>query len=154
VAFEEIEKHLVDLGVEPLGGGGHVPVGDEVWGEVAPQGGAHVPEVLRRLFARFGGFRFPEGALYHDPRYGGDVMVGWFLDGQEMLEAFEDTRDALPENVVPVSNDGGDNHLAVGVGPDNSGVVYFHVHDAPAGSNLYVVDDSVEHFLASLHREP
>lgn len=54
---------------------------------------------------------------------------------------------------VLLSNDGGDNHLAVGVGPANSGVVYFYLHDAPLDRNLYVIDESFEHFLGALHRE-
>ncbi len=153
MAYEEIEQHLLELGIAPLDAGGHVPVGEGVWGEVGPQGGGHVPEVVRWLFRRFGGSRFPEGAFYHDPRYGQDVMLGWLLDESELLEVFEATRGALPDDVVPISNDGADNHLAVGVGPENHGVVYFHVHDAPLDANLYVVDDSAEHFLASLHRE-
>lgn len=153
MAYEDIEQHLLGLGITPLGAGGHVPVGGEVWGEVGSQDGAHVPEVVRWLFHRFGGSRFPEGAFYHDPRYKVDVMLGWLLDESEILETFEATRDALPDDVVPISNDGADNHLAVGTGPGNRGVVYFHVHDAPLDANLYVVDDSIEHFLASLHRE-
>lgn len=153
MAYEDIEKHLVELGVAPFSQGRQVPVEDEVWSQVGPQAGAHVPKVVRWLFTRFGGFDFPDGVFYFDPRYQKDVMVGWFFDEEELLQTFEDTRDALPADVVPISNDGGDNHLAVGVGSRNSGIVYFHVHDAPVDAQLYIVSDSIEQFLASLHRE-
>lgn len=151
--YEDIENHLVGLGIEPLTPQGYVQVGDEVWGRVAPEAGAHVPDVIRKLYERFGGFRFPEGAFYYDPEVGGDVMAGWFLDGPEILDAAEAYGEVLPEDVLPISNDGMDNHLALGVGPRNSGVVYYHVHDAPLDEQLYVVNDSVEDFLMSLHLE-
>jgi hypothetical protein len=151
--YEDIERHLTELGIEPFSPKGYAPVGDEVWGRVAPQSGAHVPEVARRLFARFGGSHFPEGVFYHDPEDGGDAALGWFLGGPDMLQAFDAYGEVLPEDVVPITNDGMDNHLALGVGPSNSGVVYFHIHDAPLDEHLYVVNDSVEDFLMSLHRE-
>jgi hypothetical protein len=151
--YEEIENHLIELGIEPLTAEGYVPFGDEVWSRVAPQSGAYVPDAVRKLCARFGGFGFADGAFYHDPESGSDQMAGWFLDGPEMLEAFDAYGEVLPEGVVPITNDGMDNHLALGVGPSNSGVVYFHIHDAPLDEHLYVVNDSVEDFLMSLHRE-
>lgn len=152
MAFEDIERHLVALGISPCTAGGFSCVDDALWREVAP-GGAHVPDGLRWFFSRFGGSSFPGGVFYVDPRYGEDVMVGWFLDEAELRDAFESTRDDLPDDVVPIANDGGDNHLAAGVGPANSGVVYFRVHDAPLDRRLYIIDASFERFLRSLHRE-
>lgn len=153
MAYEQIEAHLVELGVAPLGNRASAPMNDRVWREIGDRTGGKVPEVLSWMSQRFDGFRFPNGAFYHDPRYGQDVMVGWFLDRVGLLETFEDTREALPHDIVPIGNDGSDNHLAIGVGPCNSGIAYFHIHDAPTDSRLYLVSASIEQFLLSLHRE-
>lgn len=153
MAYEAIEKHLVEIGIAPLGGGEFTPIGGGIWDELELPEGARMPEVIQWFFERFGGSRFPEGVFYDDPKYGRDVMVGWFLDESELRDAWEATREELPADVVPIANDGGDNHVAIGVGAGNGGVVYFHVHDAPEGANLYEIDRSAEHFLASLHRE-
>jgi hypothetical protein len=153
VGYEQIEAHLTDLGAAPLGGRAAGPMDEGVWPEIGERTGGDAPEALLWLSRRFDGFRFPDGAFYHDPRYERDVMVGWFLDGTELLETFEDTRDSLPDDVVPIANDGGDNHLAVGVGARNAGKVYYHIHDAPTDSRLYPLSDSIDDFLMSLHRE-
>ncbi|MGW4057783.1 SMI1/KNR4 family protein [Amycolatopsis sp. NPDC004747] len=151
--YEQIEAHLADLGITSLGDSAPAPTDKQVWREISERTGGETPDMLSRLSQRYNGFRFPNGAFYHDPCYGHDVMVGWFLDSAELLQTFEDTRDTLPDDVVPIANDGSDNHLAIGVGPSNSGVIYFHIHDAPTDSHLYRLSDSVEHFLLSLHRE-
>lgn len=153
MGYEQIEVHLADLGAAPLGSRAVGPMDERVWREIGERTGGDAPETLLRLSRRFDGFRFLGGAFYRDLRYNRDVMVGWFLDGTELLETFEDTRDSLPEDVVPITNDGGDNHVAVGVGPRNAGKVYFHIHDAPTDSRLYLLSDSIEEFLMSLHRE-
>ncbi len=153
MSYENIEKHFQDLGIKPVKGS-NVPVDDAVWNQIAPQGGAHVPKVVRWLLTHFAGNTFFEDVFYFNPRRQKDVLFGdWFLDQTELLETFEWTREVLPDDVVPISDDGGNNHLAVGVGAENSGGVYVHIHDALLDRHLYVVDDSIEHFLISLHRE-
>jgi hypothetical protein len=153
MAFAHIEKHLLAIGIAPLGNEGYVPMRDEVWDQLGPNGGAYVPSVIRWLAARFGGFCFPGGVFYFDPHCQADAMIGWFFDERELLDVFEWTRETLPDDVVPISDDGGDNHLAIGVGEANAGVVYFHKHDALLGEHLDVVHPSIEDFLMSLHRE-
>lgn len=151
--FTDLERHLLSLGVAPLRGDHFVPTSAGVWARLKLPPDARVPEALRWFVARFGGCKFRGGAFYLDAKAGGDVMVGWFLDEEKLVSTCEAYRESLPAEVVLLSNDGGDNHLAVGVGPANSGVVYFHLHDAPLDRNLYVIDESFEHFLGALHRE-
>lgn len=155
MAYEQIEQHLLALGIAVLGGGTHAatPDDDPVWRQIGPQQGAYVPSVVRWLVARFGGFAFPEGGYYFDPHLDKDVEVGWFLRHEELLETFAATRDSLPADILPITNDGGDNHLAVGIGPMNAGIVYVHIHDAPTDKNLYWASDSIEAFLCLLHGE-
>lgn len=151
--FADLEQHLLSLRLRPLRGEHFAPTSDEVWSRLSPGGNAHVPEVVRWFTSRFGGCLFDEGAFYFDPKVKRDVMVGWFLEEKELLSALEAYSESLPADVVLLTNDGGDNHLAVGVGAANSGVVYFHLHDAPLDRNLYVIDESIEHFFRALHRE-
>ena len=151
MAFAELEQHLLDLGIAPLRGEPD-PVPEDVWRAIEEDAGGAFPEAARWWFGRFGGARFPEGdVVYPDPR-SGDVTVGWLLDGDLLREAYDDTREVLPADVVPFSDDGAGNQLCVGIGDHNRGVVYFHIHDAPLDRALYTVAGDFERFLRSLHR--
>lgn len=149
--FSSVEQHLLSLGIAPLRGQDFVGFGDEVWDRLGLSAKARIPDVVRRVAARFGGFKFRGGARWLHPRKKREVLLGWFLDGAGLVTEQADYQEALPRDVVLLENDGGDNHLAVGVGPANHGKVYVHVHDAPRNRNLELVDESIEHFLLSLH---
>ncbi len=153
MTYENIDQHLRAIGLERKDQPSRARVGDEVWASIAAQVGAPIPGLLRWLFDRLDAFEFSESIFYLDPRYRADVMVGWFFDGDELPETFEDTRDALPVDILPISDDGGGNHLAVGLGEKNAERVYFHIHDSPLGEHLYLINDSLEQFLLSLHKE-
>lgn len=152
MAFEDIEAHLFALGIAPLTEQ-FEPIDIETWQGIEAASGGEFPEVVRWMFMRFGGFRFNESAYYYDRRRHTKAMIGWFLDGPELIEAFESTRASLPPDIVPLANDGSDNFVCVGVGGDSAGVVSFYLHDLPAGRRHYQLADSVEDFLQSLHRE-
>jgi hypothetical protein len=85
-------------------------------------------------------------------------MLGLFFGCDELLDAVESHGEALPRDVLAIADDGGGNLLCIGVGPTNADAVFFYehgkglVHDGP-DSPLYRIDDSLEHFLLSLHRE-
>lgn len=150
--FKDIKDHLDAIGVAPLGEGAPA-VAPSFWAGIEERTGGRVPSEVKDIYAVLGGFRFPEGAFYFDPKYQCDIQIGWFMDEAEVAEAFEDTRDNVPDDLLPLANDGGDNFLAVGIGEHNNGVVVFIVHDAPTPERIYTVDDSVAHFLRSLHGE-
>jgi SMI1-KNR4 cell-wall len=157
MAFESVERHLVELGIAPMGEV-FQPIPEETQRLLESAAGGKFPAILRWLFSRFGGFQFHDGVFYFDPRYQRDVMLGWFSDADELSDTFESFREALPTDMFPIANDGGDNLLCAGVGPSNNGAVFFHVHDAGRGddggpASPYRVSDSLEEFLLSLHRE-
>lgn len=152
MAFEDLEEHLVALGITPLDEELE-PIGPEIWQAIEAKVGGAFPDVVRWLFTRFGGFSFAQGAYYPDRRAGAEAMFGWFLAGAELIDTFESTRESMPEDVVAIANDGGDNLVCVGVRDDNRGVVSFYLHDAPIDRRLYRLAASVEDFLRSLHRE-
>lgn len=152
MAYDDLERSLLALGIAPLSGAS-TPVTDEIWQAIEEDAGGEFPPAVRWWFARFGGARFPEGdVVYSDPR-DGDVTAPLFLDGSELRDAYDDTREVLPADVVPFSDDGAGNRLCVGIGDDNRGRVFFHVHDAPLDRAVHLVDDDFEHFLRSLHRD-
>lgn len=140
---ELLERHLIDLGVQPTGDTLQ-PTPPEV---IEQRIGQALPRTLRWLFSRFGGSHFTEGAYYFDPRYQADVMVGWLLDRDKILQALDTWDGVLPANLVPIADDGGSNLLLV----DTEGRVWFHQHDK--AEPPYLVDDSLDHFLGALHRE-
>ncbi len=145
------------MGITPLDEAFH-PIPEEIQRSIESSAGGTFPLVLTWFFSRLGGCHFKDGVLYFDPGYQQDVMLGWFLDAEELSHAFDFYREVLPSDVIPVADDGGGNFLCVGVGPANNGVVYFHVHDAGRGEDggpapLDRISDSLEQFLLSLHRE-
>jgi SMI1-KNR4 cell-wall len=152
MAYDDIEAHLSALGIVPLTDL-FEPIGEDTWRAIETASGGEFPEVVRWLFDRFGGFRFDESVYYHDHRRQAKALVGWFLDGVELTEAYESTRASLPANIVPLANDGNDNFVCVGVGPDNAGTVSFYLHDLPTERRHYRLSDSMENFLRALHRE-
>lgn len=151
MAFEDLEAHLVSLGIAPLGER-FEPIPPEVWQAIEAEAGGAFPDVVRWLFARFGGFSFAGGVFYFDPRQQAEEMVGWFLGAAELASEFEWTRESLPPDLVPLVDDGAGNFVCVGVGPGNAGTVWFYLHDAPTDRRLYPIADSIEGFLRSLHR--
>lgn len=151
MAFDELEQHLRGLGIAPLTGKA-TPITPEVWGAIEDDAGGRFPDVVRWCFERSPGAEFPDSdVVYSDPLVG-EVSAPLFLDGDELRDAYDYTREALPADVVPISDDGSGNSLCVGIGDENRGVVYFYFHDAPLDRNLHVVTDDFEHFVRSLHK--
>ncbi|GAA2758341.1 SMI1/KNR4 family protein [Actinopolymorpha rutila] len=142
MAYEELEAHLLALGARPRS----EPLPDETWAAVGLAPG-DVPPVARWLLDHFAGSTFARGARLVD----GDRVVdelGWLLDGEELVAAYESTRDCLPAAVLPFEDDGADNHLCLDLA---TGQVLRHVHDAPLdGRHLVPRADSLESFLAAL----
>jgi len=152
MAFEDLEAHLVALGIAPLSDV-FEPIADETRQAIEDATGGAFPEVVRWLFTRFGGSRFDDSTFYNDRRRHSKALFGWFLDAAELTEAFERTRGSMPDDMVPLANDGHGNFVCVGVGPDNAGVVSFYLPRLTTDRRYYRLADSVEDFLRSLHRE-
>lgn len=155
MAFADLEQHLRDLGFTPSDAP-FSPALDGTLDEIEDRSGGELPEVARWLLVRFTGASSATGAFYADPRYQTGVMLGWFLGRDELIDAFETTRERLPADVVPIANDGGDNYLCVGVGAGNAGAVSFLVHDAPDVPERpahYPIAPAIEPFLRGLYAE-
>ena len=149
MAFDALEAHLKSLGIAPLGDA-FEPIAADVWQPIEAAVGGHFPPVVRWLFERFGGFQFKGGALYDSPRHR-EILFGWFMAGAELADAYDDTRDSMPDPFVPLVHDGGGNYLSVDLA---SGAIAFWVHDALRDRNVEPVAASAEAFFLSLYKEP
>ena len=152
MAFEALEAHLLSLGIAPLSDQ-FEPIAAETLEMIEATTGGALPEVVRWLFTRFGGSRFDDSTYYNDRRRHSKALFGWFLDTAELTEAFERTRGSMPDDMVPLANDGHGNFVCVGVGPQNAGVVSFYLPRLSTERRHYQLASSVEDFLRSLHRE-
>jgi cell wall assembly regulator SMI1 len=152
MAFVDLEAHLLALGIAPLSDQ-FEPIPDETVQSIEAATGGVFPEAVRWLFTRFGGSRFDDSTYYNDRRRHSKALFGWFLDAAELIEAFERSRGSMPDDMVPLANDGHGNFVCVGVGPENAGVVSFYLPRLTTDRRHYKLADSVEDFLRSLHRE-
>jgi len=149
MAFEALQAHLESLGIEPLGDA-FEPIPAEVWQPIEAAAGGHFPPVVRWLFERYGGFTFEVGAVYDTPRHR-ENLFGLFVSAAELAEAFDATRDSMPDSLVPLVDDGGGNYLSVDL---ETGAIAFWVHDAPLDRNVEPVAESAEAFFMSLYKGP
>jgi hypothetical protein len=152
MAFDDLEAHLSALGIAPFSDQ-FEPIPDETWQTIEAATGGAFPDVVRWLFTRFGGSRFDDGTYYIDPRRHSKTLFGWFLDAAELTEAFDRTRGSMPDDMVPLANDGHGNFVCVDVGAENAGVVSFYLPRLSTERRYYRLADSVEDFLRSLRRE-
>src|SRR5512139_563253 len=111
MAFDALEAHLKSLGIAPLGDA-FEPIAQDVWQPIEAAASGHFPPVVRWLFERFGGFTFDEGALYDTPDHR-ENLFGWFMSGPDLANAYDATRDSMPDSLVPLVDDGGGNYLSV-----------------------------------------
>jgi hypothetical protein len=148
MAFEALEAHLKSLEITPLGDA-FEPITPDVWQPIEAAASGHFPDVVRWLFERFGGFHFEEGALYDSPRHR-EISFGWFMSGAELANAYDATRDSMPDSLVPLVDDGGGNYLSVDLA---TGAIAFWVHDQLRDRNVLPVAASAEVFFQSLYKE-
>jgi len=147
MSFDALEEHLRSLGIASVGDS-FEPITLEVWQPLEAAAGGRFPDVVRWLFVRFGGFQFAEGALYDTPTDRGRLF-GAFLSGAELTAAFDDTRNSMPDSLVPIVEDGGGNYLCVDLA---SGAIAFWIHDAFLDRNIEPVAASAEAFFMSLYK--
>ena len=136
---DKLAAHLISLGATTRSS----PLEDSTWQGLGLDP-AEIAHVARWLLDHFAGASFANGAAYTSDD---DDALGWLLDPAELIEAWEDTRECLPAALLPIENDGADNHLCVHL---QTGAVYQHVHDAPSTDHVEFLSDSLEEFLWSL----
>lgn len=148
MSFAQLEQHVTDLGGLTAGPGRSIQPFDEArLGEIEALIGAPIDPGLRWWWSRFGGgVRFARPVVYIDPTAQDEVVLGWFLDGDEVVQALDDYAPALHAHRVPILDDGGGNLLVV----DPDGSVWDHIHDAALDRNSHRIAASFDSFVRSL----
>jgi hypothetical protein len=145
--FDALEAHLRSLGIRPTGEA-FEPIPAAVWQPIEVATGGRFPEVVRWLFERFGAFHFEDGALYDTPGHREDLF-GYFMPGRELAEAYEDTRESIPDTLVPIADDASGNYLCVDLA---TGAIAYWIHDAYLDRNVLPVAADPEAFFLSLYK--
>jgi hypothetical protein len=117
---------LTELGIAPLGGDAFVPLSAAEVASIEKAIGADLPRDYKQFLTRFGRSMF--NAEVNCTPFAKPLYFGWFFGYAELLEAFDNLRDLLPETVIAIGDDGGGNAFCLGVRPPDTGKVYFHNH--------------------------
>ncbi len=107
-----------------------------------------------------GGKPEPDSFLYRDKSQGSmvDFFLGLDVTKWDDLERdCENYKDRMPKNFIPIAYDPGGNRIVIGVSGQDTGKIYFWDHEMEANddeqpdmSNMHLVADSFEEFLAEL----
>jgi hypothetical protein len=117
---------LVELGITPLGSETFVPLSAAEVARIGEAIGADLPEDYKQFLVRFGRSTF--NAEVNCTPVAKPLYFGWFFGYAELVEAFDNLRDLLPETVIAIGDDGGGNAFCLGVRPPDADKVYFHNH--------------------------
>lgn len=158
-----IEEKLKALDVNPRS-----PLSVKEIEQIEAKIGEDLPDAYRRMLVTYGGLSFND-VFYHDPKVGQPTRFGWFFDYSELVDAVKSYAEAIPENMIPVGEDGGGNLYCLGIAGGDRNKVFFHDHcigwqaDAekyiergepvPAGlryQTVYLIGESFESFILGL----
>jgi hypothetical protein len=143
--MERFEAKFKELGgIQPATGTTFSPMSEDDVTRIEAELEASFPEPYRSLLKTYGGFSFGEYVDFHVAKeLRGTIPsrgVGHFSysygaaspDYDETL-SFEWNigcyRERMPETLVPIANDGGDNQICLGVSGDEAGKVYYWDHN-------------------------
>lgn len=141
MAFETLAQHVAALGgLKPVGT--TTPIDGAMQADLERTIGAPLPSALSWWLAKYGG-----GVMFVKPVvYRVDVVLGWFMELDEIRQLLDAYSESLAPRRLPVINDGSDNLIVV----DTDGSVWEHIHDAPPDDNSTRIADSFEAFILSL----
>jgi hypothetical protein len=150
MAFEQLEQHINGLGpLDKQGGGVPKSLSDAELSVLSQLLGAPLPPSLRWWFAKYGtGVDFVEPIVYTDPEEGEEVLLGHFIEADEIRQTIEDFEGAMAKQRLPINDDGFGNFIVI----DPGGAVSKHYHDAPPDKAERRLADSFENFLLMLRR--
>jgi hypothetical protein len=118
MAFDTLRQHAQALGgLKKLDGKKLEPIDDAAQRTVSSLIGAPLPAALRWWFSTYGGgIKFAEPVVYVDPREQVDVVLGHFLDTEEIRRTLDDFEGAMAPHRIPIHDDELGNFLAFDTG--------------------------------------
>ncbi|MEP3278567.1 MAG: SMI1/KNR4 family protein [Stappiaceae bacterium] len=124
--------------------------------------GIELPEKYREFLSTYnGGQPDPNAFLYKDKSQGSlvDYFLGLDVAGRANLERYYHRyKDRIPGRFIPIAYDPGGNLIVIGTAGETNGQIFFWDHEMeaeedeqPDMSNMHLVADSFEEFLAELY---
>jgi hypothetical protein len=118
---------LENFEITPLGDGG---ISEEDLDQLENKLGRKLPHAYRVFLSKYGESDLEPWVVF--PTEGGGVSPGTFT-GLDILEKIKDYVDRLPENCIPINDDGGDNLIIMSLDEDKYGEIYFQHHSIGVG---------------------
>lgn len=88
--------------------------------------GRDLPRDYRNFLSTYGASAFDVDCKV--PTDGGGVYPGFFLSVDEIVESLKYVDEYLPQNMIPINDDGGGNSICISCRDDSYGRVYFRAH--------------------------
>jgi hypothetical protein len=159
-------EYLIKCGITPLADE-YLPLSEEQVQELEDRFGVFPPE-YREIVMKYGGALFDRAVYYTpiDQRFkriapGGSMTIDCIYgaisdddrwDPNSLLANIENTRERMPDTMIPIAASGND-HICLGLsGADRNLVYYWDREEEPTVdyNNLYLIAHSFDEFLASL----
>jgi len=127
VYMDSITKQLSELGIEPMNGKKFKPLTRQEIDDLEERIGTSLPETYRFFLGSYGSSMFSI-EINCTPK-GNPIFFGSFYGFDEIIDALDSYREALPQSIIPIGDDGGGNLFCLGVQGKDSGRVFFHNHN-------------------------
>jgi hypothetical protein len=122
-----VADKLAILGIEPSRGSKFQPLSVEEVTSFEQRINARLPQTYREFLLTYGESTF-SNTVNCTPT-GKPLYFGWFYGLPGLLTALENYDEVLPENIIPIGSDEGDNQFCLGVKGEDVGKAYFHNHN-------------------------
>jgi hypothetical protein len=149
-----LEQRVQDLGGVTASNGGPLrPMPADEIGLLEQRLGGSLPKSYRQFLEAFGGASFretilfePKGRLPDSVSPENRAMISVFYGGsadapRDLVAALARYRDRMPEGFLPIASDGGGNQIAMAVGGEHDGAIYYWDHNREWDEEDYVEDD-------------
>lgn len=113
------------LGITPIEGEAFAPLEEPELLNLEQKLEAKLPREYRHFLKTYGASDFEEFAQI--PTSGGGIYPGFFY-GKNLLKAIGEYKDRLPDLIIPINNDGGDNLICISLRTKDFGFIYFQNH--------------------------
>lgn len=120
-----MEGKLQELGLTPLDSDEFSPLSENDVEQIEELVGGRLPDDYRWFLLNYGASDFDQYAVF--PTAGGGIAPGTFF-GQDITAVLTECSDRMPQQVVPINDDGAGNLLCISLRPDSFGAILYQSH--------------------------